>query len=609
MNCNLKNKTVAVIALTFAFALAVNSACFAADDNVAANAENSTPPSAVENVVDSVEAPQAVENAAEDANKALQNASEQEAAALADIAKLNSEIKQVEDELKDLDIENPLPNEEGADLQAEGDPSATNPLLDADPSQVDDELPIDNSDPFAEDSPIAEDFNDLTVGEDGSEIPAAEAPKSPLESFGNAILSKVDNNLFNQMSRIEKQTTLLRLELKREELKNQVITLRQMRTKMLEEEAERKRALEAKIQEEEIARQAKILEEERKLKEKEIELEKLRQAKVINDYMNEMLIMNQQWVEKNAKLQNRIHELEDERVELIETFKVKMETLGTDIKEVHEKAKDAADKHVEVVAKLNSKIDNLKTSIKNLRVELRESNIKIRDLQKQLQEAAANPFRGAVVKDVTQEIDYDNFGLEDLDSVPDKEDKDITKLYAIEEIIGNDNELIAKLVDIQNSEDEKVKEFIVRKGTVMKDGSVVTSITEKYVIFETSDGDRSYLYPGSITMDFEPEDSKGISKIDATGESIGISAPDVEDNSEEEQQKLSETGKTARASKSTTPTKTARPKKSKSPTKTVKSKKSSSSSSKSSKSSSSSKQPKGRQAFSPPSFGKGMFME
>ena len=600
MNCNLKNKTVAVIALTFAFALAVNSACFAADDNVAANAENSTPPSAVENVVDSVEAPQAVENAAEDANKALQNASEQEAAALADIAKLNSEIKQVEDELKDLDIENPLPNEEGADLQAEGDPSATNPLLDADPSQVDDELPIDNSDPFAEDSPIAEDFNDLTVGEDGSEIPAAEAPKSPLESFGNAILSKVDNNLFNQMSRIEKQTTLLRLELKREELKNQVITLRQMRTKMLEEEAERNRALEAKIQEEEIARQAKILEEERKLREKEIELEKLRQAKVINDYMNEMLIMNQQWVEKNAKLQNRIHELEDERVELIETFKVKMETLGADILKVHEQAQAAADKHIEVVSKLNSKIDNLKTSIKNLRVELRESNIKIRDLQKQLQEAAANPFKGTVVKDVTEEINYDDFNF---DEVPVKEDKDITKFYAIEEIIGNDSELVAKLVDLQNTSGDQVKEFIVRKGTVMKDGSVVTSITEKYVIFESPDGDRSYLYPGSITMDFEPEDSHGMSKIDMEGddddddESV---SPKADDNSKKAQEKLSETGKKSRASKSKSPTKAARSTKSSSSVKSSSSKNKSSSSKKSGSSS--------EDSYSLPSFGKGMFV-
>ena len=597
MNCNLKNKTVAVIALTFAFALAVNSACFAADDNVAANAENSTPSSAVENVVDSVEAPQAVENAAEDANNALQNASEQEAAALADIAKLNSEIKQVEDELKDLDIENPLPNEEGEDLQAEGDPSATNPLLDADPSQVDDELPIDNSDPFAEDSPIAEDFNDLTVSEDGSEIPAAEAPKSPLESFGNAILSKVDNNLFNQMSRIEKQTTLLRLELKREELKNQVITLRQMRTKMLEEEAERKRALEAKIKEEEVARQAKILEEERKLKEKEIELEKLRQAKVINDYMNEMLIMNQQWVEKNAKLQNRIHELEDERVELIETFKGKMETLGADIMKVHEKAQAAADKHIEVVSRLNSKIENLKTSIKNLRVELRESNIKIRDLQKQLQEAAANPFKGTVVKDVTEEINYDDFNF---DEVPVKEDKDITKFYAIEEIIGNDSELVAKLVDLQNTSGDQVKEFIVRKGTVMKDGSVVTSITEKYVIFESPDGDRSYLYPGSITMDFEPEDSHGMSKIDMVGDDDDDAdvSPKADDNSKKAQEKLSETGKKARASKSKSPTKASRTTKS-----------SSSSKSSSSKTTSSSKSKKNSgDSYSLPSFGKGMFV-
>ena len=50
-----------------------------------------------------------------------------------------------------------------------------------------------------------------TATSDNDEEIAIEAPKSPFENFGNAILSKVDNSLFNQMSNIEKQTTILNL--------------------------------------------------------------------------------------------------------------------------------------------------------------------------------------------------------------------------------------------------------------------------------------------------------------------------------------------------------------------------------------------------------------
>ena len=39
---------------------------------------------------------------------------------------------------------------------------------------------------------------------------------NPIDSLGNSILSQIDSDLFQQMSEIEKSTTLLTLELKRE---------------------------------------------------------------------------------------------------------------------------------------------------------------------------------------------------------------------------------------------------------------------------------------------------------------------------------------------------------------------------------------------------------
>lgn len=138
---------------------------------------------------------------------------------------------------------------------------------------------------------------DAATSDNDEEI-AIEAPKSPFENFGNAILSKVDNSLFNQMSNIEKQTTILNLEYKREEVRNRIEALRIQRLKAQQEEANRLKEEENRIKDEENQRKIKEIEAQEKLKRAEMELEKIRQARVLNEYMNEMLIVNQQWVEK-----------------------------------------------------------------------------------------------------------------------------------------------------------------------------------------------------------------------------------------------------------------------------------------------------------------------
>ena len=114
----------------------------------------------------------------------------------------------------------------------------------------------------------------------GDEVPAADAPKSPFERFGNTILSKVDNSLFNQMSNIEKQTTILNLEYKREEVRSRIDALRMQRLKAKQEEAARLKAEEERLKEEETQRKIKELEAQEKLRKAEMELEKVRQARV-----------------------------------------------------------------------------------------------------------------------------------------------------------------------------------------------------------------------------------------------------------------------------------------------------------------------------------------
>ena len=81
---------------------------------------------------------------------------------------------------------------------------------------------------------------------------------SPIEHLGNNILSQIDDDLFTQMSEIEKSTTLLTLELKREKLRNEIEAqkairqknkddLEQQKTKQRLEEFERKKQIEAEL--------------------------------------------------------------------------------------------------------------------------------------------------------------------------------------------------------------------------------------------------------------------------------------------------------------------------------------------------------------------------
>lgn len=293
-------------------------------------------------------------------------------------------------------------------------------------------------------------------------IPEIGESKSPFENFGNAILSKVDNDLFNQMSNIEKQTTLLRLELRREELKTRVEALRTARLKAQQEEDARIRAEEERAKDLEAERQAKIVSEQEKLKDKEIELEKVRQSKVVNDYMNEMLEMNQNWVNKNAELQNRIHELEEENKALYKDFKDKIVQINESIVTLVEKSEKAVASYKRKMESLNSHINQLKSSMME-----REDEIK----------QLSNPFAG--------------------EGAPSKDAIDMSREYAIMDITGKGDDVIAKIVSRDGTT------FIVHKGSMLKNGEVVTSITDHYISFE-NDGVQSYLYTGGTVMEYEP---------------------------------------------------------------------------------------------------------
>ncbi len=535
MSYNLKNKAVVVIALAFAFTLTLNHISFAADEIAAAGAENAVTVSvptdaliqpaeaaadeiakAADKVSDAADKAVDAVNQAADAVNDVTNDIQNAKAAVAQVAEVSPEaagadtagVEQLPFAPTEDEIAAALPeksNDESLDFLNEQKPDdfLNNSEVTIDtvgaPVTVESEAgvaPVATTDQpteaHAEDNPLDEaslseaslDDASLNAGfeelkELDPALPDAEAPKSPLEKFGNAILSKVDNNLFNQMSHIEKEATLLQLEKKREELRTKVLEERQKSLAIIEATKRAKMQLEEERLRAEAERKARILEEERKLKEKEMELEKLRQAKVINDYMNEMLMMNQQWVEKSAKLQGRIKELEDERVDLIETFKTKITSVDEEILKTKEHAVLVVKEHERVVSEFESKIKDLEGTINDLNLELSVNRKKI----KQLQEAAENK--------ANEEVSEEG---------PNKNDKDMSQQYAIMDITGKGDDIVAKIINTDG------KVFIVHKGSMLKNGEVVTAITDHYISFENK-GVKSYLYTGNTIVEYEPEAS------------------------------------------------------------------------------------------------------
>ena len=59
------------------------------------------------------------------------------------------------------------------------------------------------------------------------------------------------------------------------------------------------------------------------------------------------------------------------------------------------------------------------------------------------------------------------------------------------------DDVIAKIVSRDGTT------FNVHKGSMLKNGEVVTSITDHYISFE-NDGVQSYLYTGGTVMEYEP---------------------------------------------------------------------------------------------------------
>lgn len=314
--------------------------------------------------------------------------------------------------------------------------------------------------------------------------PAAKAEPAKLPEtgkFGGAVLSRVDNDLFNQMSDIEKQTTLLTLELRREKLRNEIEAIKAQRDRALEEKLaaeEEKKRKEFEWQKEQ---EAKVLREQQLLREKEIELEKIKQKKVLNAYMNKMLEQNQKWISENAQIYKQMQQVEADRKSLAENFKAKMDTLSTMSNKAVQSANTAKSNHDRMLANLTAQNIQLKKRIESdaLAAKTRQENaLKNND--------GSTPAGLPVSTSIDAKI------------VP----VNIAKEYAIMEITGKGDQLVAKLI---NKDGES---FLARKGTVLQTGHAIEDISQNYIQFDRN-GLKDYLYTSSSAMTMEPENMEG----------------------------------------------------------------------------------------------------
>jgi hypothetical protein len=187
----------------------------------------------------------------------------------------------------------------------------------------------------------------------------------PIENLGNSILSQLDNDLFKQMSDIEKSTTLLTLELRREKLRNEIEAQKAIRQKAADD-IEKQKA-EEKLKEFEKKKQieANVFKEKQALLSQEKVFEVLKQRKLLNAYMNQMLLEKQSWLKEKEILYGQLEEKEKEKQELIRVFKEKVDSL-LEVSAKNMQLAEAAKKNFERIIKgLKARNEQLKKRIES----------------------------------------------------------------------------------------------------------------------------------------------------------------------------------------------------------------------------------------------------
>ena len=319
---------------------------------------------------------------------------------------------------------------------------------------------------------------------------------NPIENLGNSVLSQMDDDLFKQMSDIEKSTTLLTLELKREKIRNEIEAQKAIRQKNIDDIEKQKaeqRMLELQKKKE---LETEVINAKQHLLDREQMFEVLKQRKLLNAYMNHLLVMQQDWLKEKEALYGQLAAMEQEKRDLIAAFKQRIDSvLEASAKniQVAEAAKanfervvknlkarnEQLRKRVEADAKIIKNAKNMYIQSQSIE-ELKDMNAANRSLAESNAEALALAALEAAEEEVEEVV------IEKLS----------TK-YALLGISGRAESMSVELIGTDG------QPFLIKVGSLLPTGHTLKEIGSDYAKF-SKDGYDDYLYIGKTIDGYTP---------------------------------------------------------------------------------------------------------
>lgn len=324
---------------------------------------------------------------------------------------------------------------------------------------------------------------------------------NPIENLGNSVLSQLDSDLFTQMSDIEKSMTLLTLELRREKIRNEIEAQKAIRQKNADEIERKKREDEMKQLERKKQLEAQVIKEQQLLVEKEKLFEVLRQRKLLNAYMNQMLVYQQEWLKEKEVLYGQLAAAEQEKKDLIELFKQKIDNvLEASARNI--RAAEAAKANFErIVTGLKARNEQLRKRIEADAQIIRNAKNTLYLKSQSMEEDQSKSKGREPGQEVVASVENTNSNSEEKEE--DTKPKTLSAEYAILGIVGRSDVMSVDIIDING------QPLSLKVGSPLPTGHVVSEIGSDYVKF-SRDGVDDYLYVGKAIDGITP--TLGLSK-------------------------------------------------------------------------------------------------
>jgi hypothetical protein len=329
--------------------------------------------------------------------------------------------------------------------------------------------------------------NDVSISD--ADLPSdIQYKANPIDALGNSILSQIDSDLFKQMSEIEKSTTLLTLELKREKLRNEIEAQKAVRQRNADDRERLKAEQRLKELEKQKKIEASLVKEQQALVDKKQLFEVLKQRKLLNAYMNSMLISEQTWLKEKEELYAQLAKAEQEKKELVELFKKKIDSV-LDVSTKNIQTAETAKANFERIVKglkarneqLRKRVEADARIIKSAKNSLYLNSKSIEELKERNAEQAANTAASLALA----QAEVETLEAEALE----EEVVKLSSLYAILGITGRASSLTVEIID-KDGQSMKLK-----KGSILPTGHIVDEIGGDYAKFNFNDN-VDYLYVG-----------------------------------------------------------------------------------------------------------------